>query len=239
MVVPNVLLRSKNLIDLTIPVSPGVEAYRLKGSRNLNDAFGTAGGVVGAGADLLFDVLTRSYFRSPSIERRNAGVVEESFRDLTRIIFDLEDYQGPGNNLPLDNEILFLRTLEKHVATGAFPGTDEGPILVVPPRGFFGLKKPGLTLSGSAPGLQGMRGMFPPAGSMHLVLPAYAESITIMNLNPTNSLLISFGQGMPLMEITGLSSISPDGEFGEIFIVSPLNGSAVDFSIFAEIVNFG
>lgn len=228
--------RSRDLVDLSIPEKAGVTKYRLRAHYNLNDAYGSTNGVGGSGTVALFDVTAGTFFRSRSVALRGLRA-EESFRERTRIQFDPADYHTPGSGLPLNEDMIFLRVQEYSTATGAF--LPEGPIKILPPPGFFKEQFPALTLAGKAPGVTAVAGGVPPAGSMHLVFPRYVKDVFIFNLNPSNSLLVSYGRRMPMMEIAGLTSIAPDGEFNEMYLASPLTGAAVEFSIQAQIVNAG
>lgn len=228
--------RSSEMIDLAIPEKVGVTSYRLRTHYNLNDAYGPAFGVGGTGTAVLVDVPTGTFLRSRSVALRGVHA-EESFRERTRIQINLADYYTPGSGIPLNNDMMFLRVQEYSTAAGAY--LPEGPIKVIPPPGFFSVRFPSLTLSGKAPGVSALAGSIPPNGAMHLIFPRYVKHVFIFNLNPANSLMVSYGERMPMMEIAGLTAIDPEGEFNEVFLASPLAGSAIEFSIQAQVVNSG
>lgn len=236
--VPSVISRTPGLIDLGIPVEPGVQRYRIRGHQTLDDAYGPTNGVGGLGSISILEADAQSYFRSPAIRKMQPPrVVEESYRNQTRIQFDIMDYQAPANLLPDDKETLFLRMEKFHVALAGYLA--EGPILLIPAPGFFGTRFPSITCAGSAPGVQATAGDILPAGAMHLVFTASVGEITIENLNPATSLYVSFGKNMTAMEIAGMFSITHTGEFNEILFASPLTGTAITFSFVAKLVNAG
>lgn len=228
--------RSEHIIDLAIPGTAGVAKYRLSAHRYLNDAFGAIGGVGGSGTVTLFEVRAGTYFQSPSVARRGIHV-EESFRERTRVQFDLADYYTAGSGLPTSQQIVFLRVEEWHEAAAAY--LPKGPIKIIAPPDFYKEPFPALTIAGKTPGLVAKAGELPPASSMHIVFPHYVKNVHIFNTNSSNSIMVSYGMQMTMMEVTGASSISPDGEFNEIVLANPLSGNAVEFSIQAQIVNSG
>jgi hypothetical protein len=236
---PNLIERFKNRISLAIAKNPQISSYRLRGASLLNDAYGNGHGVPGAvgGPDLITDVLAGEFFRSPTLARNRVGVVEESFREQTRILLDIMDYQGPGNILPVDSDTLYLRLQDYDVALGGL--TPLGPIFIIPPPGFFSMPYPTLTFAGDAPGVIATNGNPPPPDSMRIFLPNFAGSAEIHNLHPTNSLMVAFGDGQPMVQITGASFVTAPGNFNEIIIASPLNNSAVPFAVTAQITNYG
>jgi len=236
--VPSVISRSPGLIDLAIPVEPGVQRYRIQGHRTLDDAYGPTYGVGGLGPIDILDAEAQSFFRSPSVRNmRPARVVEESYRNQTRIQFDIMDYQSVANLLPNDKQALFLRMQKFHVATGAYLAS--GPILLVQPPGFFNTRFPSFTCAGSAPGVKAVAGSVLPIGAMHLMFTASVGEITIENLNPATSLMVSFNKDMVAMEIAGMFSITHKGGFNEILFASPLDGVATSFSFVAHLTNAG
>jgi len=236
--VPNVISRVPGIIDLAIPVEPGVTRYRIRGHRTVNDAFGPTGGVAGAGSIIILEAQSGSYFRSPSILRQKpARIVEESYRNQTRIQFDILDYKAPTNLLPNDEQFLFLRMEKFHVAPAAYLA--QGPILVIPPPGFYNTRYPSITFGAKAPGNQALPGVIPPAGSMHLVFPYSVGEMTLENLNSSTGLLFSFGKNMPMMEVAGLVSITHTGEFSEVVFANPQNNVSLAFAFVVQIVNAG
>jgi len=237
--VPSVIRREPHLIDLAIPIEPGVTRYRILGSQTLNGAYGNAHGVPGpAVPTTILEAQSGEYFRSPSVRRRRPSpIVEESFRNQTRIMFDIMDYQGPGNPLPVDDQPLFLRMQKFHVATGAF--LPQGPILIVPAPGFFNTRYPSFSCSGSAPGILCQFGGVMPADALHIVFTAAVSAITFENLNAATSMMISFNKKMTTMELAGAGLFTHNGELDEILFGSPLNNVAINFSFAARFVNAG
>ena len=236
---PNLIERFPGRISLSIARNPQISGYRLRGASILDDAYGNGHGVPGAAAGpfLITDVLAGDFFRSPTLARNRVGAVEESFRDQTRILFDIMDYQAPANILPVDSDVLYLRLQEYDRALGGL--TPLGPIFIIPPPGFFSMPLPTLTFGGNAPGVVAVNGRQPPPDSERIFLPNFAGSAEIHNLHPTNSLMVAFGDGQPMVQVTGASFVAVPGNFNEIIIASPLNNSAVPFAVTAQITNFG
>lgn len=233
--VPNLVRRQRNQIFITFPENAGVSSYQVRGHQTLNGAFGASGFVGGSGTDLMFTLLKGQHFLSPSLMRRNFRASEVT-RDPTRAIFDLDDYSAPSNNIPLDEDILFLRVAEYHQALGGY--LPEGPIKIIPTPETLFSPKPMLTLSGLAPGVSGVVGGQPPAGAMHIQIPMFADTITISNRDTANDLLIACGRGTPLMEITdGTSPSFHVGSCSEFFLCGDQGAAAVAFSLTVSMVN--
>jgi len=239
--IPNIITRRKNIIDIYIPSSPGATKWRFQAAENVNDAYGPLNGVGGAGTDLMFDVFAgpSSTFRSPSIQKRKVQY-PENIRNVTRVIFDPDDYSLPTNTIPSDTQTMFM-TLQQS-PDGGVTWSPEGTILMVPPPTFYGIMNPILTISGLTPGLGGslMAGDIPPPGSMRVALPSYSKSITVLNLSGSTSILISFGKDRPFMEIGG--GITPSfhvGGVAEIYLANNTAGTGIPFSMSFDIANSG
>ena len=177
----------------------------------------------------MFTVQAGLSWRSKDIRERKLGIRMEMNRGLTRTVFNPEEYFVVGGALPHDGEISFVRVEEQNPA-GTF--LSPGPILVMPPPGFFSTPRPSLTLSGTAPSVTVPATGLPPADAMHIVLPRFCDNIRLQNLSTTDPLLVSFGLGMPLV------SIAP--ETSEIFYDAAFNdliGAAVAFDARCAIVN--
>lgn len=238
---PNLIERFPRRISLSIADHPQISGYRLRGASTLNDAYGNGHGVPGAapGPYLITDVLAGTFFRSPTLARNRVGVVEESYREQTRILLDIMDYQGPAvvNLLPVDGDVLYLRLQDYDRALAGL--TPLGPIFIIPPPGFFSMPHPILTFAGDAPGVVALNGAQPPPDSMRIFMPNFVGTAEIHNLHPTNSLMVSFGDGQPMVQITGASFVTAPGNFNEINIASPLNNAAIPFAVTAQITNYG
>jgi hypothetical protein len=239
--IPNIIARHKNIIDLFMRPSPGATKWRFNAAENVDDAYGTNAGVTGAGTDTMFDVFAgpSSTFRSPGIQRRRIQY-PENIRQGTRVIFDPDEYSLPSNVIPSDTQTMFMRTQQS--PDGGATWGPEGPIFIIPSFAFYGVQNPLLAISGTAPGLGGalMAGYVPPQDSMWVVLPAYSKSVTILNLSSSTSILVSFGKNRPFIEIIGgVSASFHTGGVAEILIATPTAGVGVPFTMTFEIANFG
>jgi len=97
-----------------------MDEIRVYGASNLNDAFNNP-----------LEILRTKYdvnFKSSSILSQRLRV-EESNRDLTRMVFNLNDFStAPANpRIPTDEEVCFIRLRGRMKATGEL--TDFGPVL--------------------------------------------------------------------------------------------------------------
>jgi len=167
-----ILERKDGYIDLQIRDRPGVIGYRVWGSFQPINLWGTTttlanSGMGAAGAALnlrqqLFRVDSGGFFRSPEIIRRRL-MFDEVTRGITRAVFDLNDFVAPAapQPLPNDQQILYI-ALQQERATLVGPvvvlgaaDTGEnilGPALAVPSAGFFGMIESTLAVHGWAPG---------------------------------------------------------------------------------------
>ena len=171
MSLPNSILDRYDSIDVHI-------------ASNLNDAIN---------APLFaFNVEFDVTFQSSSV-RKLQRQIEEPNLDLTRFIFDLNDYATPfvpnTARIPTDDEIAYI------VLRGASnDGTkyDFGPVTAVCPFDFLSTGNPVFTCSGNAPNLN-TNNVIPDnmgEGSLNLHLPYYSQTLSITNLdNAQGSLL--------------------------------------------------
>jgi hypothetical protein len=223
--VPRLTTHSPNFVELVFRNSPDVRAYRLRAANTLDDAF--------TASTELFTVQRGTTFKSRSLRQRRLGTSIYTNRGLTFVQYDPEDYWAPGGNLPHDMAMTYLRVEEQNAA-GAF--RPEGPILIIPPPGFFTTTRPSLVVAGTAPDVAANALGTTPTGSLRFVLPRFADSTTITNSDVANSLFIAFSENTPEMEILfGQSVLLPDGAVSEIFLRG--GGGAITFSIFFTIVN--
>lgn len=245
----NVIERSRRFIDFAIPVEAGISSYTILVAKLLNDAYAYTGAVTNgvtavAAADVLFNVPTGTSFRSPGIRQRRLGRTDESQRGLTRIVFDIMDYFGPGNpNTPHDNNIAFFLVRPFSVASGAL--LEPTAIYVVPPPDFFCSPSPVVTLTGTAPntGMGTVGGDILaqvnvttnlPPGAMNIVLPRMTHHVALRNLEigpgPGPELLFSFDVG-------NTSSTLPADEFYDAtlpsakYVLLEGQGATVGFSL--------
>jgi hypothetical protein len=188
-------------------------------------------------------------FRSPLVVQRRWSWYGENLRGMSRVAWDPTDYAGGG--LPGDESYSFVRLQENRPTAGGWlvvngaVDTGEpklGPIYVVPTPSFFGQVKPTLALSGTAPnGTTAVAGSPPPLdldmqvpNPMHIVFPRPTSSITIINHDAANSLLVSTGPDAPMAEI-GFDEdpLFAYGSFKEIVVAG--SGGAVSFSVQAVV----
>ena len=196
--VPNLLERSQGLVDLTLRDKADTTKYRILAHRNLDSCRTGA-------TTILSDITKGSMYRSPTLVRKGLGRTMDNNRGLTRITFDISDFADGGGGtaptVPLENEIIYLRVQEFSRSANAY--LNAGPILVIPPTGFFNIRNPLLQIGGVAPNTTVSLGTplsSPGTGDqLHLVFPFYSQTNNIRNLSTTNSLAYSSGHSMPAM----------------------------------------
>lgn len=228
--IPSIQYRSANMVNMVLPIMPGVPKIRVSGAARLNDAYGNVAGVGGGGVLPMFEVQSGATFISPSLRARKLPAVEETNRGLTRMAFDPDDFatpaQPPGTSyLPTDDQSLFLRIELWNPAIGGW--NPPGPIMIVPPYDFFTTKEPVFTVTGKAPnmGLAAWPGALPdflPPTVLNFLVPGYSTTVSLVNLDSAKALFASFHPGMPP------TVILPQGDMGltgagvpEFFIASP------------------
>lgn len=225
MLSPRMTERHPRQVELVMPFNRQVKAYRVGAANTLDTAF--------AGTTAMFDVTSGGTFRSPGIVGRRLGFTQYSNRNLTRAFYDPEDYWAGGGTLPHDADISFLRVREIALNGTAQP---EGPILVVPPPGFFSNPRPTLSIVGTAPNIASLSTRLPPPGAMHIVLPRFADNLRVRVTDGADELLISFGAGQPTQTVPA-SNVETfyDGAVSELFLHS--DGGTSTFEIRFAIVN--
>lgn len=251
---PGVLQRAPNFVDLLVRDRPGTNAYRLWGASSLENAYGTLvdSGLTGTGGAVLLEARKGGMARSLMVTKRGAGMVEECRRGQTSFQFDPEDYVA---TLGLNGYLMFLRIQESRDTTGwqAVPAggpinanyPHRGPILVVPDASFFGRSASVISLQGLAPLLTGCvagsRPLFDPTVQtplpLHIVFPRPAATISVKNLHIGDNLLVSYGMGMPMMEVAPGTGSQPTGGgysypgVREVILAVEPAGEVIPFSI--------
>lgn len=254
--------RFPHLIDLVVRNAPLVTDYRLWVSRSLDDAYGTVAnsGVSGSGGTAILETRAGKMAVSPSIVRRGSAIVEETRRGQTSFMFDPDDYAGPlpgplPSNVPSDDEYMYVRVQEKRATTGwaAVDGGAmlnagmplRGPILVVPDSFFFGRAASVISFAGTAPAGSACEvakpPIYDPTGQkpmpMHIVFPRPMGSLTVRNMSDTESLLVCFGWGQPMVEVAKGDTILPTGGgyslpgVSELFIAMKGDGAGCAFHL--------
>jgi len=118
---PQLVERKPGLVDMMIRDQPGVQAYRLWGSKTIDDAYGNpaTSGVGGAGPEAMLEVEASLQFRSPSVIQRRWSWYGESLRGMSRVAFDPNDYvTDPTTNFPGDDDTWFVRLQECRTSVG-------------------------------------------------------------------------------------------------------------------------
>lgn len=226
--------RSKNFVDLMLRENSEIYKFRLSAAKNLNDAYGNLFGVTGAGTVELFEVVAGTTFKSRSVAKRNFYYSEKT-NQQTRLFFDLDDY--PNIALPKDDEICFLRIEPFSKLTNSY--LPKSAIAILPYPNFYAVPSPILPLTGSAPGVVATAGSLPTSDALRINLPSRARSMTLINHSTVSSIFISFGVGLPYMEIPG--GVRPSIHYGsidEIFIVSGVFNTPINFSASFDIMNY-
>ena len=232
--VPNLLERSQGLVDLTLRDNPDTTKYRILAHRNLDSCRTSA-------TTLIDDLAQGSMYRSPTLVRKGLGRTMDNNRGLTRITFDISDFADGGGGsaptVPLENEIIYLRVQEYSRSADAY--LDAGPILVIPPTGFFNIRNPLLQIGGIAPTTSslGLGSPIPaPAAGMseqmHLVFPFYSQTNNIRNLNVTvgDKLFYSSGHSMPAMFLNENSDFGlTSAAYSELILAG--DGANVEFVV--------
>lgn len=236
--IPSLNYRSKGLIDMSLPNANlrGMDQITLYGASNLNDAYNNP--------VEMFSVPYDRTFRSPFITRAKLGV-EESHRDQTRFIFNLDEYSTTfkpnAPRVPTDDQMLYVRVRGRMADTQEL--TDFGPVVGVVPYDFFSVTAPVFTCIGNAPNIAS--GVNIPdvlsTGSLNFHLPYFSQTLNIQNLdNPQggSNMFISFNPGMsPSILRPGESLTLTSGAVGEFFM-SGQTGTPL-FTLRCSLVNRG
>lgn len=219
MVIPNLIGRSRGLIDFSLRSDPLVAAYQFRAAMTLTAAItgGTTAFTVGRGRTL----------ESPTIRRTGRGRDESSLRGLTRVSIDLNDYSNA--TIPGDAAMSFWRIREIDAAGTVLPA---GPVLVVPPTQTEGF----LTLLGAAPAVAPTATGLPPLGAAAIAFPREVTSLTIHNDSGADPMGISTSAGDPEMlippSVAGQSSLTFDPTSLSLLYLHGIGG-AVPFRITA------
>lgn len=211
--------RYTNLMDLIVRNTRDAGAYRLRWAPSLDDAYGTlagggaGSGTAGAGTAALLDAEAGQI--ACTVPRAIVGPqtrVVENRKGQTSFQIDPQD-------IPVRDDVLFYaRVQERRFSTGAWLTVAgavntglpiEGPILVVPAPGFFSRGVGVYTLHGTAPSNTGCAlGELPFIDEtvqtplpMHIVFPRPVSSLLIRNVDAAGHLLVSYGLGMPMIEV--------------------------------------
>lgn len=232
--IPNILDRADNQVTFTFRKSPSILGYQVNAANSLDNAYGPANGVGGAGTVTLFNFRRDQFYRSREIRKKRLGILGESNRGLARCTFDPQEFYQPGTVTPIDRQLAFYRfQFEKTANPGVYGPEDQ--IIMVPPPGFYSVPRPAISLYGTAPNIAGATpGLIPPPGCMVFNTPSFADSMVIENLGIT-PLLFSVGLDIPLQELSAGQILShTSGMKDEIVICA--DGANPTFSILVAIV---
>ena len=248
---PDIVQRSPNFIDLQVRDRPEVSATRLWGANNLTDAYGTwsGSGLTGTfGTNFATAEKGTSFVSSTWVQTQ---LVEESRRGMIRYYFNPDDFVVPvalpATPMPSDDTMLFVRLQESHVATGGYlqvaagaalnkDNPIMGPILVIPPAGWWTVTRPGITLAGTAPTNTNCVVGQPPifdetmqkAPPMVIELPRPGGFITIKNTAAGITLWVSAGLGIPMVGLAAQEQETFEGSIREIVVAG---SAACTFSL--------
>lgn len=215
--------RHPGVVDMSIRKRAGVRSYVLGAALSLDTAY--------AGTTALATIRIGTSFRSRTLLRNRINTVDESNRGLTRIALDPVDFASA--TVPGDPNICFYRVAEVDLAGN---NLGEGPILVVPPPGFFTSGRAVLNLNGTAPNVAGLGNNLPPPDAMIIDFPKFADKLEVFNTGAA-SLFVSFGAGTQEIEITTTSREVKFNEVGASEVYIRGNGATVTFRMIASLVN--
>lgn len=200
--------------------------------------------------------------------RLHHGLSTEVTRGALRFILDLNDFptiSGGKKVLPADDQMLFVSLLQirpsltvgalgfrQPFVQGAVDNGDPilGPILPVPPAGWWTITEPTLILAGEAPATgagavaMGAASNFPAPdldlqipNPLHFVLPRPTTSINIRNTEAGGgaTLRVSHGLGAQIYEIAPGAERTYFGAVKEICLMSAAAGATCSFAIEANI----
>lgn len=235
---PSLVSRSKNQIDMALPngVLRDMVSVQVYGASNVNDAY--------SNPSLLFEVPVGRSFISPSLRSTRSRGQEDSKRDQTRFLFNLDDYatvpQGGVTRIPPDHQVAYIR-VRGALRNGGF--THMGPVTAVVPYDFFGVPTPVFTFMANAPDLD-TNGVIPDVldeGAMNVHLPMFSQTVFVKNFSEVqggSNLFFTLSSGMsPTMlrpgESLGLTGVTTP----EFYFAS--DGGTPLFSVACGIVNKG
>lgn len=219
--VPNVSRRRPKVIEFFINNKPDVTKYRIRVHRTLDGAF--------TGSVAIFEVEKGTHYLSRRLRQRGfRGSFYTSLGNTTKATIDIDDFTSVSSVVPNDRETVYMRVEDFRPAAGGY--TAPGQILVVPPFEFFGMVNSVVAVTGSAPGISAVVGDSPPPTALCFAMPLATKSVTLLNLDPANNLLISTNEGGAMIPIVPQRPFEiSDGSIVELYAASS-TGAAVNFS---------
>lgn len=222
---PRLIQRFSGLTEMVIRTDPSVGSYRISGAHTLDACF--------AASNTLFTVLAGNHYRSDSIRKNRLGLTDGSYRGLTRMVFNLDDYWQAAGTYPHDAQTSFL-TVTEIDRTGTVRA--EGPIFVLPAADKLYSPRPTLVVAGTAPNEAALTTGIPPADALHFVLPMFSDNVRIRNLDAGQDLLVSFGPNQTEFTVP-VDSVETffDATVSEVLVHS--EGATCGFEIVFALVN--
>ena len=230
--------RSKGVVDMSIPDTNlrNMESLEVHGASSVNDAF--------LSPAFLFSLKVGQTYLSPTLRKTRIKGQEDSKRDVTSFIFNLDDFttvpQAGVTRIPPDSDIVYLR-LRGVLKDGST--TSFGPLLAVPPYDFFGVTVPFLTTIGNAPDLA-TNGVIPDVlgeGCLNIHLPYFSGTFNIQNFSQAqggSNLFFSLSAGMTPSILRPGEQLTVTGvSVPEVFLAS--DGGTPLFTIRCGIINRG
>lgn len=229
---PSLNARSKGLVDMSLrnDLLRAMDMIEVAGASNVTHAYNAP--------KTLFSVKVGSYFRSVTI-KTTKSLADEPNRDLTRWVFDPNDYADTlpldptDTRIPPDTDVLYVRVRGKYRHNQEW--SDYGPIICVPPFDFFTTAHPVFTFTGTAPALATEPDVMD-VGVMNIHLPFFSHTISVSNLDDTDSAYVSFHPGMNPTIVRPYSEIGlTGGGAPELFIAGV--GAEIRFTSRMVLVN--
>jgi hypothetical protein len=218
---PQLIERLNGVTELGMLNKPSVASFEVGAERSLDAAF--------SGTTALFRVPNGGYFRSKTLRRNKINRTDENSRGWSRASVNFDDFASA--TVPGSGVLTFLRV--KEVDNAGVAGS-EGPILVVPPVGFFASSRRVLVLSGTSPNVASLPSGLPPAGCMEIVFPRFCDRLEFVNSGATN-ILLSFDQLSPEFTVlNGSTEVFEQAGIKRMFI--HCSGATSAFSIKASVV---
>lgn len=227
---PSLNYRNKNIVDMSLrsELLRTMDQIEVCSASNITDCFNNP--------KAMFTVRVNEYFKSPSV-RATKTLASEPNRDTTRWVFDLDDYADvfgvAGTRIPGDNDVCFVRIRGRYRHNQQY--SDYGPIVCVPPYDFFTTAHPVFTFTGTAPALPEEPDVMD-AGVMNIHLPYFSHTISIQNLDDTDTAFVSFHPGMSPTVLRPYGDIGlTGGGAPELFIAG--NNTTIKFTARMVLVN--
>ena len=236
--IPSLNYRNFEAIDMSVPnvILRNAVEVEVYGASNLNDAQ--------LNPKLMFSVPVGRSFLSPSLRKGKYRGQEDTKRDQTRFLFNLNDFAttpvAGQTRIPPDLDIAFIR-LRTQLKNGQF--SDFGPIVAVPPYDFFSVTVPYFTTVANAPDLD-TNGVIPDVmgvGTLNLHLPYFSGTFNIKNLSSAQggaNLFFSLSAGMSPSILRPGEEISITGVSVPEFFVGA-DGDTPLFTIRCGVINRG